>query len=451
MSPSKHDQGSQATRQRRQGAAHISQRSIPSATKPSTAKTIMAEDMKELEGFLPNRLPLQWNLPESQLTDDFFAKHYTAIVSDVMLHVGDMFRVGDIPPQGSIWTIDAGRKDGDLESIVRPIARPSPSDPNPWDDLMACSTKRPAVMLAVFMEIYSRQLFSVQLFGADDKQRQTLTCQDEQFIGHEGFRRSKLRATTVRTFLDETHGLPPHFWAHVDQFASRVFKLLHPALTWVRMTWPKNGNNPSIRSVFQRIHQDTAYAAWFAVNVRMSPAVLEFDWRLPGERYLPDQAELYPEVYRKHQREVLERERNKPLTGGVARRGRDDPKPPKRTARVMISVVPRVQRFTLIAGAEGEKPLGFHKTTLLPPQVVYYQGLDNDQDDAAQFRQGPPKYLSRRNLLMRALYIPSIICFVISIVLLVGRLPWFRVFRYGVAVCQAALGGSQLPLSRTSA
>ncbi|KAJ0163845.1 hypothetical protein CTA2_2272 [Colletotrichum tanaceti] len=388
----------------------------------------MAEDMKKLEGFLPKRLPLQWNFPESQLTDDFFAKHYSAIVSNVMLHVDDMFRVGDIPLQASIWTIDAEHKDGDLTSIIRLIARPSPSDPNPWDDLMACSTKRSAVMLAVFMEIYSRQLFSLQLFGADDKQRHELMRQDEQFIGHEGFRRSKLRATTVRMFLSETQGLPPHFWAHVDQFASRMFKLLHPVLTWVRMTWPENGNYPSIRSVFQIIHQDTAYAAWFAVNVRMSPAVLEFDWRLPGERYLPDQVELFPEVYRKHQREVMERERNETLTGGVPRRGRDDPKPPKRTARVMISVVPRVQRLTLIAGTEGEKPLGVHKATLLPPQVVYYQGLDNDQDDAAQFIQGPPKYLSRRDLLTRGLHSLSIICFGISMVLLAGQLPWFRIF-----------------------
>ncbi|GKT64626.1 hypothetical protein ColTof4_07022 [Colletotrichum tofieldiae] len=365
----------------------------------------MSKDLKDLKGFCPNRLQLQWNLSDRQLTDKFFADHYTTIVSNVKLHVDDMFKVGDIPLKGSVWALAAERKDRDLEHIIRVIARPNPSDPNPWDDLMACNTKRMAVMRAVFMAVYSRQLFSVQLFGADDAQRQTLIRQDEQFIGHEGFRRSKLRATTVRMMLAETRGLPPLFWAQVDQFASKVFKLLHPVLTWVRMTWPKNGTNPSIRSIFQMIHKDTAYAAWLAVNVRMSPTVLSFDWRLPGERYLPDQAELYPEVYMKHRREATERELSEALAYGVARPGHDNPKTRTRTARVMLSVVPLVQRLGLVTGTDGEEPLGFQKTNLVAPRVVYYHGLDNDQDDAAQFIQGPPRHASRRSLLTGPFYV----------------------------------------------
>ncbi|OHW92866.1 hypothetical protein CSPAE12_08489 [Colletotrichum incanum] len=367
----------------------------------------MAKDLKDLRDFCPSRLQLQWNLSDHQLTDKFFADHYATIVSNVKLHVDDMFKVGDIPLRGSVWTLAAERKNRDLEHIVQTIARPNPSDPNPWDDLMACNTKRIAVMRAVLMAIYSRQLFSVPLFGSDDAQRQTLVRQDDQFIGHEGFRRSKLRATTVRMMLAETQGPPPLFWAQVDQFASKVFKLLHPVLTWVRMTWPENGTNPSIRSIFQMIHKDTAYAAWLAVNVRMSPTVLSFDWRLPGERYLPDQVELYPEVHMKHRREVTERELSESLAYGVARPGQDNPKPITRTARVMLSVVPLVQRLGLITGTGGEEPLGFQKTNLVASRVVYYHGLDNDQDDAAQFIEGPPRHSSRRGLLIRPFYVYS--------------------------------------------
>ncbi|KZL67220.1 hypothetical protein CT0861_12666 [Colletotrichum tofieldiae] len=290
----------------------------------------MSKDLKDLKGFCPNRLQLQWNLSDRQLTDKFFADHYTTIVSNVKLHVDDMFKVGDIPLKGSVWALAAERKDRDLEHIIRVIARPNPSDPNPWDDLMACNTKRMAVMRAVFMAVYSRQLFSVQLFGADDAQRQTLIRQDEQFIGHE---------------------------------------------------------------------------AWLAVNVRMSPTVLSFDWRLPGERYLPDQAELYPEVYMKHRREATERELSEALAYGVARPGHDNPKTRTRTARVMLSVVPLVQRLGLVTGTDGEEPLGFQKTNLVAPRVVYYHGLDNDQDDAAQFIQGPPRHASRRSLLTGPFYV----------------------------------------------
>ncbi|KAK2029991.1 hypothetical protein LX32DRAFT_682170 [Colletotrichum zoysiae] len=388
----------------------------------------MAKDLKDLEGFCPNRLPLEWNLPGHQLTDKFFTDHYAAIVSNVKLHVDDMFKVGGLPLQGSVWAIAAQRKNRELEHIIRTIARPNPSNPNSWDDLMTCNTKRLAVMRAVFMAIYTEQLFSMQLFGADDKQSQSLVRQDEEFIEHEGFRRSKLRATTVGMMLAETRGLPPLFWAQVDQFASKVFKLLHPVLSWVRMTWPENGTNPSIRSIFQMIHKDTAYAAWFAVNMRMSPTILNFDWQPPGERYLPSQIELYPEVYTKHQREVTERDSSGGSRYESAHPGRNNPKPPKRTARVMISVVPLVQRVSLIAGDNGEEPLGFQKTTLIAPRVVYYHGLDNDQDDAAQFKEGPPRY-SKRSFLVRAVCVYFVVCVVMSVIVSLIRLQCFEDFR----------------------
>ncbi|KAK2014938.1 hypothetical protein LZ32DRAFT_656909 [Colletotrichum eremochloae] len=377
----------------------------------------MATESKDLEGFCPDRLPLEWNLPSHLLTDNFFADHYAAIVSNVKLHVDDMFKVGDLPLQGSVWVIASESKNRDLEHVIQAIARPSPSDPNPWDGLMMCNVKRIAVMRAVFMKIYSEGLFSMQLFGADDTQRQTLVRQDEEFIEHE-----------VKMMLAETHGRPPLFWAQVDQFAFKVFKLLHPVLTWIRMTWPKNGTNPSIQSIFQMIHKDTAYAAWLAVHVRMSPTILNFDWKLPGERYLPSQVELYPEVYTKHRREVTERESREEHRYGVPHPERNNPKPPTRTARVMISVVPLVQRVTLITSGNNKEPLGFQKTTLIAPRVVYYHGLDDDQDDAARFKEGPPRY-SSRSLLARTACFYSSVCMLILVIVSLIRLSYSEKFK----------------------
>ncbi|EFQ25435.1 uncharacterized protein GLRG_00579 [Colletotrichum graminicola M1.001] len=308
----------------------------------------MAKDLKDLEGFCPTRLPLEWDLSDHELTDKFFADHYAAIVSNVKLHVDDMFRVGGLPLQGSVWTIYTERKNRDLEHIIRAIARPNPSDPNPWDELMVCNEKRMAVMRAVFMKIYSEQLFSMQLFGADDTQRQTLVRQDEEFIGHE---------------------------------------------------------------------------AWLAVNVRMSPTILNFDWKLPGERYLPNQVEVYPEVYTKHRIEMTERESSKGSRYGMAHPGCKNPKPPTRTARVMISVVPLVQRISLVASNNSEEPLGFQKATLIAPRVVYYHGLNNDQDDAAQFKEGPPRY-STSSFLVRAVCVYSGFCVVILVIGSLIRLPY---------------------------
>ncbi|KAK1981241.1 hypothetical protein LZ30DRAFT_593138 [Colletotrichum cereale] len=316
----------------------------------------MAKDLKDLEGFCPDRLQLQWDLPDNELTDKFFADHFAAIVSNVKLHVDDMFGVGNLPLQGSVWAIAAERKNRDLEHAIRAIARPNPSEPNPWDELMICNTKRIAVMRAVIMAIYSEQLFSMQLFGADDTQRRTLVRQDEEFIDHE---------------------------------------------------------------------------AWLAVNARISPTVLDFDWKLPGERYLPGQVELYPEVYTKHRDEVTERERSSGSGNGVAHPRHNNPRPPMRTARVMISAVPLVQRVTLIAGDESKKPLGFQKATLIAPRVVYYHGLANDQDDAAQFKEGPRGH-STRSLLMRTVRAYSSVCIVVLAVVFLARLTYSEDFRLSV-------------------
>lgn len=161
---------------------------MPSAKQSLTPKKLALRALRELDGFKPRRLDLEWDLPDSQLTDDFFQHHYANIVSNVKLHVDDMFGADSIPSQGSVWSLDTGDSDLNLEFIVGKVARPDPLDPNPWDDLMACKSKRLAVMRAVILNIFSQQLFALQLFGADDKQRRTLLRQDEQFIGHEGER-----------------------------------------------------------------------------------------------------------------------------------------------------------------------------------------------------------------------------------------------------------------------
>ncbi|KAK2003941.1 hypothetical protein LX36DRAFT_719322 [Colletotrichum falcatum] len=411
MPSTRKGQDGQTIRQRGKGAACSSQQSRTSTTKSVPVKVLMAKDSKDLKGFCPSRLSLEWNIPDHQLSDKFFADHYAAMVSNVKLHVDDMFGFGGLPFQGSVWAIVSELNNRDLEHVIRTIARPIPSEPNPWDELMVCDAKRVAVMRAVFMKIYSEQLFSMQLFGADDAQRQTLVRQDEEFIEHEGFRRSKLRATTV------------------DQFTFKVFKLLHPVLAWVRMTWPKSRTSPSIQSVFQMIHDDTAYAAWLAVNVRMSPAILNFDWKLPGERYLPNQVELYPKVYTKHRDEVAERELSQRPGQGVARLRGNDPGPPTGTARIMISVVPLVERVSLIPGGKGEEPLGFQKAALIAPRVVYYHGLNNGQDDAAQFKEGPPRH-STGSLLVRVVCVSSVVCMVILVIVSLFRMsPYSESFR----------------------
>ncbi|KXH69532.1 hypothetical protein CSAL01_01554 [Colletotrichum salicis] len=340
-------------------------RAVPSATRAFASK-----DLKELEGFSPERLFLQWGLPRSSLTDDFFTHHYAAIISNINLHAKQIFKVGDIPPEGPVWSVVTGDKSLELERIIEKVARPDPRDHSPWDDLIACNYKRILVMRACFLKLFEDQIFSLQLFGADNQQRLSLLHQDKQFIKHEGFKRSELRARTVEMLLEENHGLPPLFWKQVDHYAMKTFLLIRPILTWVRMTWPENGPNPSIRSIFQMIHHDVAYAAWLSVNIRLSPKVLDFEWRQPGEHYVPGQFEIPDPGVMPISSPALQ----SPTSDGFVATPYSSRLVMSQlpTSRVMVSFVPLVQRISLLEGAHGEVPIGSQRTRLLESRTAYY-------------------------------------------------------------------------------
>ncbi|KAI3547961.1 hypothetical protein CABS01_13915 [Colletotrichum abscissum] len=369
---------------------------------PSATRAFASKDLKELKGFCPERLVLQWGLPRSSLTDDFFTRHYAAIISNINLHAKQIFEVGDVPPPGPVWSVVTGDQSSELERTIEKVARPDPRDKSPWDDLIACDYKRILVMRAFFLKLFEEQIFSLQLFGADNQQRLSLLHQDKQFMKHEGFRRSELRAKTVNMLLEENHGLPPLFWKQVDHYTMKTFLLIRPILTWVRMTWPENGPNPSIRSIFQMIHHDVAYAAWLSVNIRLSPEVLHFEWREPDELYVPGDFEI-PDPG------VLPRPSNALLsptsTGFIVStsRFREPPIEPP-LSRVLISFVPVVQRVSLVEGASGEEPIGSQRRRLLESRTAYYTlWRHTDEvgssprslvDHACEMRRPRPTYFS---------------------------------------------------------
>lgn len=389
----------------------------------SATRTFASKDLKELEGFCPERLVLEWGLPRSSLTDDFFTHHYAAIISNINLHAKQIFEVGDVPPPGPVWSVVTGDQSSELERTIEKVARPDPRDKGPWDDLIACNYKRILVMRAFFLKLFEEQIFSLQLFGADNQQRLSLLHQDKQFIKTEGwfsplyprnhkqdtaidcllgFRRSQLRAKTVEMLLEENHGLPPLFWKQVDHYTMKTFLLIRPILTWVRMTWPENGPNPSIRSIFQMIHHDVAYAAWLSVNIRLSPEVLHFEWREPDELYVPGDFEIPdPGVLPIPSNALLS-----PTSHGFVAstsRFREPPIEPP-LSRVLISFVPVVQRISLVEGANGEEPIGSQRKRLLESRTAYYTlWRHTDEvnpspgslvDHACEMRRPKPTYFS---------------------------------------------------------
>ncbi|OLN81738.1 hypothetical protein CCHL11_06879 [Colletotrichum chlorophyti] len=345
--------------------------------------------LKALKGFQPQRLDLTWDVSDNQLTDEFFHQHLTNLISNVKLHIDVILKTGDLPKPASVWSIRPSPSNLELERCIDAVARPDLLDDNPWDDLIACDVKRMAVMRGVIMGVYERQVFSEHLFGADDKQLKALQDQDETFLQHDGFRRAHLRATTTKMLLAETHGVPPLFWEKVDKLATRVFRLILPVVIWATETRPEGSNDADIRQVFAAIHIDVAYAAWISVLVRLSPSILRFEWKRPGDRYLPDQLQIYPDILFNSQRGHWDRDAAAALTRSknAFPPGSKVAGPPARNTRVMICVVPLIERLRLVGDDMGGEPFGFERIVLQDCRVIYYHGLEDDGKDREEFRK----------------------------------------------------------------
>ncbi|KAF9875785.1 hypothetical protein CkaCkLH20_06717 [Colletotrichum karsti] len=393
------------------------------------------KDLKrqDIGDFKPERIDLSWDIAEHLLHDNFFLHHYASLTSYIKNFVEHVFKPGGSPIQGSVWP-SAGENNIHLESIVSEIARPDPYDQNPWDDLMKCRAKRSCVMRAVLMRIFTDQVFSQLLFGADQKQKEMLHHQDKQFMKDDGFRRTKMRSTTVQMMLGHTYGIPPCFWSEVDKLALKVLILVLPVLNWTRKTWPSGEELIDVKDVYQSIHSCVAYAAWFAVQARRSPSMLKFTWLSPGDRYLPDQIELCEKLYQSR-RKIVEREYDEALSSRISVSAGSAPPglPPNRVARVMISVVPRLEKLDITVAPDIGAAVGHTVNTLADHRVVYYHGLQGESDDQLLFRSSlaehslslrprrlfsPGAFLrgSRRHAFRYMMFVAEILCYCFVVV-----------------------------------
>ncbi|KAF6805379.1 hypothetical protein CMUS01_14630 [Colletotrichum musicola] len=238
------------------------------------------------------------------------------------------------------------------------------------------------------MKVYTETMFLICFFGADKAQKKLLSTQSKAFLKDEGFRRCELMAQTTRMFLGDSQGVPPFFWLEVDKLAMRILVLILPVINWVRRTWPPEEELIDIKTMYEHIHHCVAYAAWFSVNVKLSPSPFLFSWLSPGDRYLPEQFELCSALHSRSRLENTERDFDQTFQRAVnAPPGSQAPTPPpRRLARVMISAVPDVWIFRPVRDKESGEPIGQNVTKLTNAHVVYYHGLENHSDDEELFK-----------------------------------------------------------------
>lgn len=127
-----------------------------------------------------------------------------------------------------------------------------------------------------------------------------------------------------------------------------------------------------VAELYQMLHDVIAYAGWLSVCIRMSPAIVSINWLKPADPYAMGQTntcqsayEFSKEAARQHQM----RARRRRLKGDHM----------LSAPRIKISVAPKIIRHKILPKVLQTQ--GVTSYTIMKPQVVYYEGLQLDQDE----------------------------------------------------------------------
>jgi hypothetical protein len=181
----------------------------------------------------------------------------------------------------------------------------------------------------------------------------------------QGHKRSELRAQTVKLLLARFGGKPPSFWHDVDQLALNITEMLIPLVNSLRPTY--NGSWYSLAQIHIEIHYLVASAAWYSVQTRKSPSILEMFWPKPGEEWGVDKMQVSPEVlHRSKQHSKANLDGHKSAAA----------------CRVKIAVCPQITLYAKDRYHTVSKDQ--HKVySILRPRVALYYGLKNGKLDQA--------------------------------------------------------------------
>lgn len=314
--------------------------------------------MHRLRHFSPIRRSLRFDLVGQRHVDEFFEKHFCALVVETHALVSMVFCPNN-EDKGKItsspWKQEYPRQ---FDQYAELLARPDPSRGD-WEMLLSNREERKHLLQAIITKILETEAFSSLLFGAGPEHRKVLETVNASSA--EGFRRSSLRAQTNLKYLEDTFGEPPLFWDEVDNLCARVVTVLAPLYKWT--TEVEGSQSSPIMTIYQSFHDVISYACWLSVCIQTSPGIIDYDWVAPGDLYHLDQVNLNHELYE----ESME-----------AARGSEQ----EMAARVKICVVPKMVRYKPALDAMGTR--GTESYTIMQPHVLYYHGrkLDQDENDA---------------------------------------------------------------------
>lgn len=328
--------------------------------------------MKGFRSFNPSRRGLHFTKLDRDYADEFYEKHFNELHVEIFALVQAAFcpetSSGKTPqaPLTSPWLREYPEE---FIKYVELVAHPD-ARAGKWERLLRDSAERSNLLQAIIIRVLYTKVFSQLLFGAGPKHCETLRQSDAALINAEGFERSKLRAHTTRTWLHVTDGEPTRFWEEVDKLCTQTLALLLPVYDY---TSEFTGYSPvPVAELHQMLHDVISYAGWLSVCIRMSPAIVSINWLKPADPYAMGQTNTCQSAYEFSKEAALQhqmRARQRRLKGDRM----------LSAPRIKISVAPEIIRHKTLP--KSLQTQGVTSYTIMKPQVVYYEGLQLDQDE----------------------------------------------------------------------
>ncbi|KAK0731391.1 hypothetical protein B0H67DRAFT_549168 [Lasiosphaeris hirsuta] len=156
-----------------------------------------------------------------------------------------------------------------------------------WDVLLSQAVHRKYLVTGIIARVLQAMVFDELLFGADSMQLTMFDAQDKALLEVEGYRRTNLRARTVRAILGSDM-LTPDFWPEVDRLALQLTEMLLPLMRVMDKYFPAS-RGESLRSLHQDLHNIVSEAAFLSIGIRWSHYIFRFDWPLLGQGWEKNQ------------------------------------------------------------------------------------------------------------------------------------------------------------------
>ncbi|PBP24219.1 hypothetical protein BUE80_DR004814 [Diplocarpon rosae] len=227
--------------------------------------------------------------PTADRSDNWWGENFRRLYHQLDVVVTHYFARHDISRvEGSPWTLPMTPEfvrwaeqvaDPEWEASTRTAG---------WDELLKESRLRKWFLMAVLVKIFQVKIFDEYLFGASKEQQEACFALDRAFLSREGFQRTLVRATTVRTVLGPT-AVTESFYPCVAKLSAQICLMLQPLTTYLySLPLPHDTPLPRIADLYQSLHNLVSQAAYLSLCVRVSPTIFQFVDLPPATDWDPD-------------------------------------------------------------------------------------------------------------------------------------------------------------------